>query len=57
MCARCDVPLVKGEVKFAYLGHDFTHSVPRCPQCGMVYISEELTLSRIAEVETELEDK
>ena len=57
ICAKCAVPLVKGEAKFTYLEHDFTHTVPRCPQCGTIYISEELTRGRIAEVETELEDK
>jgi ribosomal protein S27AE len=57
VCGKCGVPLVQGEAKFTYLGHTFTHSVPKCPRCGMAYISEELTRGRIAEVETMLEDK
>ncbi|MDR1728158.1 MAG: hypothetical protein LBT74_09605 [Acidobacteriota bacterium] len=57
VCAKCGVPLEKGATKFYYLNHELTHPVPRCPQCGQVYISEELTLGRIAEVETMLEDK
>ena len=57
LCARCDVPLEKSEARFEYLGHKFTNPAPKCPICGMVYISEALTLGRIAEVETMLEDK
>ena len=57
MCARCGVQLEKIETRFEYLGHKFTNLAPKCPVCGMVYISEELVLGRIAEVETMLEDK
>ena len=57
ICARCGVPLEKSETKFDYLGHKFTHQVPKCPVCGMVYVSEELVGGRIQEVETMLEDK
>jgi uncharacterized protein with PIN domain len=57
ICARCNAPLEKSETKFDYLGHKFTHNVPKCPVCGMVYVSEELACGRIAEVETMLEDK
>ena len=57
ICARCDAPLEKCETKFDYLGHKFTHLAPKCPICGMVYVSEELAAGRIAEIETLLEDK
>ena len=57
ICARCNVTLEKTETKFDYLGHKFTHTIPVCPVCGMVYVSEELAGGRIAEVETMLEDK
>jgi len=45
------------ETKFSYLGHEFTHPVPKCPICGFVYIPEELATGKISEVETMLEDK
>jgi hypothetical protein len=32
-------------------------SFPHAPKCGQVYISEELTKGRMAEVEMNLEDK
>ena len=57
ICARCDAPLEKSETKFDYLGHTFSHTAPKCPICGMVYVPEELVMGRIAEVETMLEDK
>jgi ribosomal protein S27AE len=56
-CARCGVPLEPAETKFVYLGHAFTHKVPRCPRCGYAYIAEDLAAGKIAEVETMLEDK
>ncbi|MDR0875555.1 MAG: NAD(P)-binding protein [Clostridiales Family XIII bacterium] len=57
ICAKCREALLLLETKFTYLGHDFTHKVPRCPSCGLVYISEELATGKIAEVEAMLEDK
>ncbi len=57
ICCKCDVPLVMGKTSFAYLKHHFTAEVPKCPRCGQVYISEELVLGKVAQVETELEDK
>ena len=57
ICARCNAPLEKTETKFDYLGHKFKHHIPKCPVCGMVYVSEEFAIGRIAEIETMLEDK
>lgn len=57
VCARCDAALEMIETKFSYLGHEFTHPVPKCPICGFVYIPEELATGKISEVETMLEDK
>lgn len=57
ICSRCAAPLERVETKFSYLGHTFSHPVPRCPVCGAVYISEALATGKIAEVETMLEDK
>ncbi|MDR1138220.1 MAG: hypothetical protein LBK91_07835 [Synergistaceae bacterium] len=57
VCARCGVPLEPAKAQFGYLGHKFHTEVPRCPECGQVFISEELARGRIMEVETSLEDK
>ncbi len=57
ICLKCNAPLAPGKTSFVYLKHHFTAEVPKCPQCGQVYISEELVLGKVAQVETELEDK
>lgn len=57
VCARCAVKLESIETKFSYLGHTFSHAVPKCPVCGQIYLSEKLTQGKIAEVEAMLEDK
>ena len=44
-------------MNFSYLGKQFEHEVDRCPECGQVYIPEELAKGRMAEVEKILEDK
>jgi hypothetical protein len=46
-----------GAVTVEYLGHQFTTDLPHCPECGMVLVTEELALGKIAEVEQLLEDK
>lgn len=56
-CARCQVELQEREVEFHYLENTFTASLPTCPRCGQVYVSEELAAGRIREVEEMLEDK
>ena len=57
VCAECGVPLELIETKFSYLGHDFSHPVPKCPKCGQVCIPEEMATGKIADVEAMLEDK
>ena len=57
MCSRCNVELKPIEANFSYLDHSFRAQVPRCPDCGQVFIPESLAKGRIADVEMELEDK
>ncbi len=57
ICFTCNKELELKKADFSYLGHTFFTEVPRCPECGMVYISEELVKGRISEVEMQLEDK
>lgn len=57
VCNKCKVPLVSKQTAFRYLDHSFYEDVPRCPQCGQAYISEELARGRMQEVEWQLEDK
>jgi hypothetical protein len=57
ICQLCQKEMVMQKVDFKYLGHSFFTDLLRCPQCGQVYIPEELVQARIKEVETLLEDK
>lgn len=57
ICYKCNKELELKRTDFTYLKHTFFTDLPRCPQCGLVYISEELVRGRISEVEMQLEDK
>ena len=57
ICCQCNKELELKRTDFSYLGHTFFTELPRCPECGMVYISEELVNGRINDVEMQLEDK
>jgi len=39
------------------MGHTFHTDLPKCPKCGQIFISEDMAKGKMAEVETELEDK
>jgi uncharacterized Zn finger protein len=54
---QCDVRLEPMEAHFTYLKRSFRHVVLRCPECGLVYISEDVAEGRMKQVETALEDK
>ena len=56
-CGKCGLNLEPAPVTLEYLGNEFTTELPRCPSCGLVMISEELALGKMAEVEQILEDK
>ncbi len=57
ICAKCHQELVPAKTYLSYLEHSFSATILRCPECGQVYIPEELAKGRIAEVEMQLEDK
>lgn len=57
ICDKCQVEMTLVEATFSYLKRSFHHKVLRCPECGQVYIPEELSKGRMKEVETMLEDK
>jgi hypothetical protein len=56
-CGRCDVALETGKVSIGYLGSMFPVDLWRCPECGQVFIPEDLVLGKMSEVEKLLEDK
>ncbi len=57
ICCRCNKELKPEKTDFSYLGHVYHADIMRCPECGVVYIPEDLVKGRMCEVETMLEDK
>ena len=57
MCARCKKTLVKGKAMFSYMGNAFPVELPVCPECGFVYVPEDLAMGKVLTVERSLEDK
>ncbi len=57
ICYKCQKKLEPIKTYLSYLGHSFYADILKCPDCGEVYIPEELVKTRIAEVEMQLEDK
>ena len=57
ICQKCNVPFIKAEVAFHYMGNSFPVELPKCPICKMVYVPEELAIGKVLRVEKSLEDK
>ncbi|NLD18724.1 MAG: DNA-binding protein [Clostridiales bacterium] len=57
ICSRCKCPLEFIELRITYLDRHFTHKVPRCPQCGQVFVPQDLAEGKMAQVEKSLEEK
>jgi hypothetical protein len=56
-CAHCHRPLEAGQVSVSYLGNAYPVELLQCPQCGQIFVPEDLALGKMAEVEQTLEDK
>ncbi|MEW6697754.1 MAG: DVU_1557 family redox protein [Bacillota bacterium] len=56
-CVKCGVILRPGKVNISYLGSSFPVELLKCPQCGLVFIPEDLVMGKMLEVEKSLEDK
>lgn len=57
ICSKCNVELQEISANFVYLEKTLQHNVMRCPECGQVYLSEDLVRGRMREVEDSLEEK
>ncbi len=57
ICDLCNVALEERKIFLRYLDYEFPADLPVCPQCGQVYISEDLVKGKVAQVEATLEDK
>ncbi|MEW5954759.1 MAG: DVU_1557 family redox protein [Bacillota bacterium] len=56
-CLKCGIVMEAGKVEVMYLNNKFPVQLPKCPKCGLVYISEELATGKMLEVEKAMEDK
>ena len=56
-CFRCDKTLVSDKVFMNYLTNTFPTQLLKCPECGLVYIDEDLVMSKAHEVEKTIEEK
>ena len=57
ICDKCDVELKMFRIDFSYMNRSFHTDTLRCPECGQIYLPEELVRGRMSEVEFSLEDK
>lgn len=56
-CGQCGHKLQVHDRNLYYLEHYLQHGLPCCPECGEIYISEELATGKMQEVEMTFEDK
>ena len=57
ICNKCKCGLKEMDAQFSYLDKKFRHKVLRCPQCGQVFIPEDLDRGKMAQLERSLEEK
>lgn len=57
MCCVCNRMLVKTKVKLKYMNVKFETELYKCPECNQTYISEELAIGKIHDLEMALEEK
>lgn len=57
LCGKCNIPLQIGKVTVHYLEQSFPVELPHCPQCGLVFVPEDLAIGKMLKVEQALEDK
>ena len=57
ICGNCGTALEVSKVQISYMGSVFVIDLPKCPGCGMVLVTEEMALGKMAKAEQLLEDK
>lgn len=57
ICGKCDQELSMGKVTVAYMGNSFEVELLRCPQCHLAFVSEDLAMGKMQQVELALEEK
>ena len=57
ICKKCDVELAMKSVRLDYLGHSVANDFLCCPECGVIYIPEDIASGKMQKLEMTLEDK
>ena len=57
ICCKCRIALQDEQVTFSYLDSTFSAFTLKCPKCNQVFIPESVAKGRMAEVESQIEDK
>lgn len=57
ICGRCGAALETARVTLSYLGASFPADIPVCPKCRTPFISADLALGKMLQIEQGLEDK
>jgi len=57
ICNKCKVELAPKSVRLEYLGHSVANDFLACPECGVVYIPEDVVSGKMQKLEMTLEDK
>jgi len=56
-CFRCSETLISDKIFLNYLTNTFPTQLLKCPQCGLVYIDEDMVMRKAVEVERTIEEK
>lgn len=56
-CFKCKKKLEEREVCFQYLGRELFYKILSCPECGQVFIPENLAKGKMKQVEMMIEGK
>jgi ribosomal protein S27AE len=57
VCGKCGEVLVSAKVEVRYVGTTLSVDLLKCPRCGLVMVTEEIAVGKMAEAEQVLEDK
>ena len=56
-CFCCGKTLVSDKVFLNYLTNTFPTQLLKCPECGLIFIDEDMVMTKAVEVERTIEDK
>jgi len=57
ICLKCNRGLEPSKVNLEYINHRVTQDFLSCPECGNLFIPEDVVISKMQKIERALEDK